>query len=310
MANEIQIPSINPIKLVQDGYTPATRYNQKHFDSSLFTEQLRNFQQTRNYYQKFQTTENIYFQIIANFGPISCKLIDCNDNEIVVGTVATITTSIFTVPYAAFSCTINLSGIPEGIYWVVVNVGTTPYTKLISEPIHVANYHANTMLFEYNNSINDFGAIFQNGEIFSLRIESFFKSFTPGSNDVVFEDEPANVLKLSASPFRQFKLAFGEGIGVPDWLIDKVNRLFACDSVLIDGKYFTKAEGAKLDPINEDNYAMSGWSLDVRESKSREGLTITNNITQDQKIVVIHVVDTTFFGPLNNASQDIILKEQ
>ena len=311
MANTINLPHINPVKLVQKNLSTFDKYNFRHFDIALFEDQILNFQEKKMYFQKFQNSDTITIQFTSTFGPFSFRLLDCKETVIATGTVTQISTSYFTAPTYAYKGEIDLTGIDEGIFWVELVIGTNPsQLKFISEPIYVAENHKNSMCFEYTNSTNDFGAIFQNGETFTFRVEAILKEFTPGSNDVVFEDEPANLVKLSSSAFRTFKLSVGAAQGVPDWVADKLNRIFGCDSVLLDGKAFTRNDGAKLESNGDPLIPLRGWSLEVRESKARTGLTFENNIPQDNNIVVIYNIEDSFFGDLGTNQTTIISKTE
>lgn len=309
MANTINIPHINPLKLVQKNVSANPKYNFKHLDAALYPEQLLNFQQRNNYLQKFQTTESIVIQFNSTFGPFACRLVNCDNDVIATGTVTQITTDYYVAPTYAYKAVLDLATVPDGVYQFELLVGSGGSQVIFeSEEILVKEKHINSMCFEYTNSTNDFGAIFQNGETFTFRVEAILREFSPGSNDVVFEDEPANLIKLSSSPFRTFKLSVGAAQGVPDWVADKLNRIFGCDTVLLDGKAFTRNEGAKLEANGETNSALRGWSLELRESKAREGVTVENNIPQDNSIVVIYNIEDSFFGDLGNNQTTIITK--
>jgi hypothetical protein len=307
MANIINIPFANSIRFAIEAYIVPQQYNTPTFDESLFENQILNFQQSKKYYQKVQKTENISFQFSTNYGPVSARLIDCKKNLIANATITQPPTSIFTPPFTGYLANIDISSVQEGEYWVQVLVGV-PEVSIISEPIYINDFHANTMMFEYSNSENDYGVVFQNGETFQFRCEAALVDFQPGSIETVYEDEIADLVRLSSSPFRTWKLKIGTAQGVPDWVADKINRIFACDNVLIDGKPFTKNEGSKMERNGNPLTQMAGWTFEVRESKARQGLTIQNNIPLNQRVDVIYITDTSFFGPVGSAGTSIIIK--
>lgn len=307
MANIINIPSINPIKLVKEGLATNDKYQTVHFDTGLYYNQINSYQSKKHYYQKFQTTDSIIIQFSSNFAPFTLRLIDCNKEIIVSGIVEQINTQYFTAPFYGYKGTIDLTGVTEGLYYVQLIASGM---SLISEPIAIAEKHQNTMCLEYTNNQNDYGVIFENGETFQFRVEAVFKSFTPGSNDVVYEDEPANLVRLSSSSFRTFKLAIGAAQGVPDWVADRINRIQGCDNVKYDGKEFTRSEGAKLERNGDDFSAMAGWSVDMRERRSLEGASIENEIPQENEVIVVYDIDNSFFGDLANNQSTIIVKTE
>jgi hypothetical protein len=58
--------------------------------------------------------------------------------------------------------------------------------------------------------------------------------------------------------------------GVPNWVADKINRVFDCSDVLVDGKGFTRMEESRMEPSRQKQYAMAGWIMDILESKNAE----------------------------------------
>jgi hypothetical protein len=308
MANTIYLLDISPVKLFKENYSIDAKYHTKHFNNAAYYDQIKPYEIAKYYKQKFQTNDSLYFQLVANFGPVEVLLVDCDGATIVSGTDTAISTGFYTAPFYAYGCNIDLSAVAAGTYFVKVKIGSGgSLTTLISEPLQVAEDHPGTILYEYTNSKNEFGAIFQNGETFSFRCEGYIQDFTPGSNDVVYEDEPANLTRLSAVPYRAFKLAIGNEEGVPDWVADRVNRIFACDDVLIDGKAFTRPQGSKMEKKSEEGYPMSGWLVELRESKARNGATIENDIALEDDVVVVYIADTSLFGLTGGTGTDAII---
>lgn len=323
MANNIQIPVLNPVKLFVENYSKPAKYNTKHFDDYAFREQLYPWQQGERYFQKFQTTDLILNHVISNYGPVSCKLIDCSRNTIVTGTVTTITSNYYQLPDVVYRLFVDLSTVPNGVYFlnVLIGVGGSE-VSLISEPIQIGVF-PNTALFEYSNTTNKGGIVFekgtvvqdsggglillQDGEVLALRVEAGLVDYQPGSNDTVFEDQSADLVTLNSQTFRSWKLVLGDAKGIPDYMIDRAKEVFACDTVLIDGKQFTKSEGAKWEPNGDRTYAKRGWTIEVREAHNRDGLTISNGIPLDQSVSVLYVVDPQLFG---KTGEENIIKVQ
>ncbi len=297
MANQIVLLDIAAVKLFLQTQTLDSRYHTWHFNVNSFYDSQLYFQERKIYCQKWQTNENIYVQLASNFGPVTARLIDAEENIIAPAVVTTLSQSFYFTPFAAYGITVNLAGITAGIYWLQVLVGGTgTETKLISEPMMIAEDWPGTIQFEYSHSENEYGAIFQNGEKMYFRTEGVIDDFTPGITETVFEDDPGNIVRLSSTTHRSFKLSIGNEAGVPDWVADKVNRIFGCDSVLLDGKQFVRPEGGKMEPKGEEGYPMRGWKMDIREAKNRNGLTIENDIPQNNSVVLIYIGENALFG--------------
>lgn len=296
MANEILIPYINPIRLfVRD---LQYDYNFKHFEIALHQNQILDFQTKVGYYAKVQRQDKISFQIIANYAPVTIRIIDCNNNIIANGIATVIPNSYYNVPYVAYNCNIDTTAVADdGIYYVEVIVGmSAPFTTLISEPIYIADYIKNTMLFEYSNSTNIGGAIFQNGEIFKFRTDCILTDFQPQRDDTVFANQENDLVMLSSFTYRTFKLLIGDAKGTANWVIDIVNHILGMEKVLIDGKQFTINDGAKLEPNRDRMHSLSGWIIELREAFARNGVTISNDIPLQNNVVVTYVIDPKVFG--------------
>lgn len=300
MANQIFLPYINPIKLVVENL--SYNYNIKHLDDALLANQIYNYQTQKDYFQKFQSSDTIYFQIASNFGSFSYDIIDCNNVIKQSGSSSVITNTYYALPFVCYETSIDISALDEGKYYIRVKVGFgSSITTLISEPFEVAEEHINTSLFTYKHSTNIGGAIFQNNETFYFRCEAVLQDFQPQSIDTVFEDQNADLITLSSFQFRTWKMLIGAAQGVPDWVIDKLSKIFGLDTVLIDGKQFIKQQGSKFEVSGSDRLVpMRGWVVEVRESKARTGVLIENDIPLEGSIIVEYIIDPLVFGNIDN----------
>jgi len=306
-SNKVYLPYLNDIKLVQQNYVLSDKYHIAHFDESLFVHQIYDFQEEKKYYQKFQTNDKIYFQVISDFGLVNARLINCEEEIIVTGTVAPILNSFYNIPKVAYGCTIDLTGVPTGYYYVKALVGIgAGQMKLISEPIYVDVNIPNSILFQYKHRKNFYGSIFQNGETFSFRCEAILTDFKPSVNSVVFEDQTANLVSLSATAFRSFELVIGDGYGVPDWVADKINRIFGCSTVLLDGKQFVRSDGSKMSRNGDKLYPMAGWTIEVREAKANNGVTFSNDLPIGSDVISIIFDEPVLFGDTAGLTTDAV----
>jgi len=306
-SNKVYLPYLNDIKLVQQNYVLSDKYHIAHFDESLFVHQIYDFQEEKKYYQKFQTNDKIYFQVISDFGVVQVRLINCEEEIIVTGTVAPILNSFYNIPKVAYGCTIDLTGVPTGYYYVKVLVGIgAGQMKLISEPIYVDVNIPNSILFQYNHRKNFYGSIFQNGETFSFRCEAILTDFKPSVNSVVFEDQTANLVSLSATAFRSFELVIGDGYGSPDWVADKINRIFCCSNALLDGKQFVRSDGSKMSRNGDKLYTMAGWTIEVREAKANNGVTFSNDLPTGSDVISILFDEPVLFGDTAGLTTDAV----
>jgi len=300
MPNRIFLPYINSVKLVVGNLN--YNYNLKHLDDALFPYQIYDYQTQKNYFQKFQSSDTIYFQIASNFGSFSYDIIDCKNVVQQSGSSSIVTNTYYSLPFVCYEAGIDISGLDEGNYYIRVKVGFGgAITTLISEPFAVAEEHINTALFSYKNTTNIGGAIFQNNEVFYFRCEAVLQDFQPQSIDTVFEDQNADLITLSSFQFRTWKMLIGAAQGVPDWIIDRLSKIFGLNTVLIDGKQFIKQQGSKFEVAGSDRLVpLRGWSVELRESKARTGVIIENDIPLEGDVIVEYIIDPLVFGNIDS----------
>lgn len=169
---------------------------------------------------------------------------------------------------------ITYSGIvqPESVYDAKV---VTEDTADVVTPINIADNNAvipdtitnrsgaiqsatnwpGTLVYQYSNSQNDFSIIWSTGIIMCLVVEGAIADYEPGFDDIIYEDQLHNTTKLNSIPFRQFTLYAGSATGfagMPTYIGDKINWVFACDQVKIDGVYYQNTDGSKWEVNRTD----------------------------------------------------------
>ncbi|TAN17240.1 MAG: hypothetical protein EPN37_07240 [Chitinophagaceae bacterium] len=297
MANNIiDIPLLNPIRFVDIG-GPF-----KGFDDDWFSNRIFDFQDAVNYYQKWQKSDTIKLQFYSNFTPVSVALLNCSGATLNIYQ-ATVKSSQWLDPnFNPYEVNISLASLQTGLYYLLLTAGTsTNQTQLISEPFWVDDVIDNSILFDYKNSENAQGVIFDTGIEFTMRAEGIVSKLTPSFKDTIYQDQILDNVILSSIPFRQFKLMIGGQYGVPDWLIDKVNRILSCDTWLADGKSFVKKDGTQWTETAIENYPMSGWNIDILEASNLSSKRGSNTGDPTQQVAVVYNIETDLFGTFNNA---------
>lgn len=295
----VDIPMLNPVAFYEKGFTNDARYNYPHPDDYLNREQSQSWHFTREYFQKWQTSDTIKIQVLASISPVVANLKRWNVDGVPVSTVSglVMTTTLVSPGFDVYEVTIPLTGLSEDTYYLELVVGSGGSAKtFISEPMYIKAKHEGTMLFEYTNDRNDYDVIFKriiSGQVdyleYSLRTEAYIDDFAPMNQSMLYKDHSFNSRILKAFSFRQFKLYLGDAVGVADWVADRVNRIFDCATVTIDGKAFTRVESNRLEPQRSKPYQHAAWTMDIVEAKNRKskrwepaagtgGLTVVYNI--------------------------------
>lgn len=168
----------------------------------------------------------------------------------------------------------------EDVIYICVDDGIG--NALITEPIRL--YTAlpdNVIEFKATGYRNDFDWIFyENGNI-SLPLqtpyfyaEAHINDYEPANEAERYDDQLLSHTTLSGTPFRVFKLFIGDDYGVPNYVIDKINRYLLTDQVYLDGKEFTVNGKAKMEIQRNKFYSFVGADIELRESQNKFQLKI------------------------------------
>lgn len=300
--NKVVVPFLNPIRFVPVGSTAV------NFDSDWYYNQIKYYETKITYFQKWVFGDPIYLQIASNFSPITLELRNCKGQTLNTYSFSLKTTAVVNPDLLTYECSLTIPIVEEGEYFFVLNVGfDVTLEQFISEPQYFSDDPNRTMWFEYKNSYNKFNIVFNTGIQFGFRVESSRGPLAPMSVDTVWQDQPLDLETIDSIPYRQFKLSVGGLWGVPDWVIEKVNRIFSCDTVFIDGRQYTKADGAKWETIVAEGYPLRGWKIDIRETKNNYSLQAENNFSPAEQFAVVYNIETKAFGTFNdNASNNVI----
>ncbi len=266
----IKIPALNPVKFHKDG-------------TGDFFQNLIPFMEDQNarYCQKYQYGDLLYIQFLIQGASLvggvyapTLKLIDNNQNVIYSFHVEATSTAAVYVGYSAYNVTENFPTVAEGVYFLKLAcyVPKDPtgfdYAQMTfySEPLYIKETHDHTVLVKYRLTYNDFDCIFTDElALHNLRIEGGVRSegFTPGGKYQMFTDLGYEPVMLQSTPYNVYKWSFGPGAGLPNWMADKLNRIFSCDEVTIDNVGYMRNESAKMEASRESGYPLGGWTIEL-----------------------------------------------
>lgn len=231
---------VNPIRLIEQR-TFDSRYNSIPFD----------FQEPSiPYFQKYQTNDTVYLQILADNVPT--LTIRESLTTLVKSTITPTVSTIIGQTYSLYEFKIEWTTLPADNYYVQVDCNSITYQ---SDNIQTANYWPKTVLFEYTHSKNAYSIIFSTGYIGAFRAEASVQDFNPEFSDVIYADQVHNITKLNSIKYRTFNLyvpGFDFGQGVPQWVGDRINWIFGCDQLQIDGTYYQNNENSKWEITRTD----------------------------------------------------------
>lgn len=300
MANIFDIPILAPIRFFKQSditlnissalfgtFNPS--YNSRTFDADFYQRILQDYEDEGTFIQPFQTCDVIRFNFIGSDTTASnyvCRILDCNGRAYPLSssTVAQNNSTAITGG-KLYDYRIPLYNYPEGKYFIQIqHIQTGEDVYMISEPFHVKEFHDNTIRIDYWNSFNDQGVMFTTDSIkFQLRVPGAVRELTTGSKFFVYEDQPLNLEMIAGKPYRSFRLNIGAmQYPVAEYIADKVERALICDSVMIDGKYYTREEGSKLEKQEVKNNPLAYYGINMRERYNESSIEV-----QDVETVVL-----------------------
>lgn len=296
------IPFLSPVQFVKLGAVLPAQYHFKHMDEWWYSEQVQFYIEQPKYSQKWQNNDSIKLQVQTNgLGPVRADLLDCHG--VVQRTVQFDIKSdpAIVAPIVLYEGNMVLVDLPEGNYYILITAGTgATISQAISEPLHVAEDHPLTLLLEYSGTRNKQSTIFSTGYNPSFRFEGWLDGFGPAGTFATYVDQPADIELLNGIPYRKHKLNIGNESGVPNYIADKVNRILLIgigNKTFVDGLQMTRNESAELEAVVFPGSPLKYWSIDVRESLNKDGISVPITDSGDQaELTVEYNIKTKAFG--------------
>lgn len=206
------------------------------------------------YSQKFERTDETRLQILSEEENVTVSLIRKDNNQLVNQFSASKIGTVKDTDLSIFQADLSFDFL-EGLHYFKVSDGQD---ELFSELISIKKEHKKTIWIEYANSTDHEGFKFnQEDGLVGFRVEGTVQEFQPDSDDNIYSDANVRAETLKSTPFRTFNLYIGNKQGVPDYILDIVNRIFTCDNTFINGRKFNKTEDSdwEVDRLEEFPYS-------------------------------------------------------
>lgn len=297
MANILRGSYINPIQTYNLEQANLPQYSSRFMDDYMFVDQIKPWEQPVEFATDWLKADGLRLQYETNYQPLQLQILKSDGQKIFEGNFLTKQQNFFDPDFFIRQAEFALNNLDYGCYTVrVVSSGLT----LHSEKIKVSESLPHTLLLQYSHYERYQNIYFQSPFAPMLRVPASLKYIKTAMKSTVYEDQPLNETMVKAIPYRIFRFVLGGSVGVPPYLIDKVARIFGCNEVRIDGRYFTKnGEGAEFDANELDGYPMAGWSIEIREKYNRDGPIYENDVVVSGKNVAMAVIGTKGFGTQN-----------
>lgn len=290
MSNHFKIPKANPFWFIKATATPGV-----HFDDDWACAQIKSYEATATYRQKWLRAKTTPIQVESSIAPQDLKVLDQNGDDVKTIAWAVVFTG---VSYSIYEAEVDFSDLPEGVYYLyVAAVFEAINWPAITEPIHVRDSWDNLLEYRYYNTFNDFDVAWTTGIQMRFFCESAIKEFTPDRDRTSYVNQVRDTATLKATPGRSFKLWIAEGGGVAEWVVDLLNRIFCCDRIVISDKEYQSADGSKWEVSRVKGYPLVGATIDIVEAKNLMSLEYADTTPLTPGIVAAYEIETDFFGP-------------
>ena len=252
---------------------------------------IPDFETKKYYIQKFCATDEIRFSVLLQKTQIEStefQLLNLNGDIIFADSGYTI--GEYGSLYDVWGCSqgddlISLIN-SETLYFIKLSILTVGGVEtgipieFLSDPFTLLEDSTNTLNITYTHHANRFDMAFYPAlpattqESFQFRIEGgvLSEGFIPSSKDTAYIDQEYKVTILNSIPFDTYKFTFGPSNGLPNWVAKKLNMIFALSDISINGRKYTKAEGAKLEANRDKGYPFAGWQIELMETEPNYSL--------------------------------------
>jgi hypothetical protein len=226
-----QIPLSNTLRMVRTDNQSGTLQN---FDNRLLHQEDYIDYNDRPYAQKISSSDDILIQYATNYSPVTAKIYDLEDNE-VIDVTNDITLILESTTFNVYNLLFNIAA--QGYYYLKIDFDSS--TEVYeSEIFQIDGFTEENMLkIEYNTSETD-GIIYDNNETFVIRVEGRLAEYEPGQNKEMYTSFNETLVNLKSYPTREFTMEWN---GIPRYMVEKLNLAFSHELVKInDVEYQSK----------------------------------------------------------------------
>ncbi len=304
MPNKLIYSFLNPIQLFDPSPVEDDRYLSKDFIDYDLPDTILPWEQQAGYCQPWQLSDTIQIQLQTNVGPVNFTLYDCL-TDLAIDTVQFTqgAQSVNEPGVYIYELSMPLNGYNPGCYYGKVTFGASPIIfTLQTGELDFKEVHENTLYLESSHYENREDIIFETGLLLAVRVHGTNKFLKTANKSTTYEDQSLNMSAIRNVAFRNWRLIIGGGRGIPDWLADKITRMAGCSDFSIDGKYFVKPQDSEIQEIEDEDYPLRGWTIELREKNNRGSRTYENNVPIDAAVSVMVNVDSKGFGNSNSGS--------
>jgi hypothetical protein len=255
LTTEIQVPVLCPIN-----FSEPT-------ELLYYPEQEKYIPKIKSGSQPFQIRiSDTYYNDAVN--AITLKMLDIDG---VVGSPITLTKAMLSTGFYYAYCDLNV-GTDSGYVQFELYHGTT---RIAESLVYERNptYTSDLKTITFSSTINDFGVIFNHSSYdptFKLCVECGFipSGFKVKSNKEDFTDQNMDNSVIFAMPYETEILTLGDSLGIPNWLVRKLNYIFMLQTVLIDSIQYVPTPEANIELVEGTYKGLGIYSIELQKTNT------------------------------------------
>lgn len=275
---DIFFSPLNQFRFVPNTIQVGDKFNTNDFDEVLYPSQKQFWQQKKCFFQPVQKTDGLKIifnaQSFVNQSTSSAHLISKDGG--IIKTIPVILSSV--TDGSRFYYYVNsktfFDDVDDGIYAIVlelyyrnaINPATLDSVYYYSDALDVRTKHNNTLWIQYNNYYSKLGIPFERlsniTNDMGIRVYGSRTDIGYTTERTVFDDQNNNPMQLKATANRLFSFYFGgDRNQLPDYLIDKLNQVFTCSTVLIDNVEYVPSSDSAFEKEGDISSTLYGAKI-------------------------------------------------
>lgn len=298
MANQLEIPILNPLKWVPVYPDANTSYYTKWEEDHIFEDTLYDWQEKVHMYQPWMAGDVIVQQMTSNFNPLLIQIVDSLGNILISQNMTAVRANKYNPGFYLYECRLDSTTLAPGLYKGLLTPGGSLPDQLKTEWFYVCPSNYRTVLVTYYNIRYHGDVVFETGIQFNFRVPAFFDDKVPSSLDTLYTDQDLNTVQLSSKPSKQKTFYLGIGNGVPPWMVEKMNWALSCSNTVFDNKLFAKTDSAKWTDYPQEGTKLRGYSIDLQPGINRPSLIYNPTIDTTKKITLMYNIDQSIMGSM------------
>lgn len=319
MDNLLFDPELNPVIFYEEDRAVSDIFQTPHFENFPFEERGQDWLQKACHFQVWQITDIIKCQFESMFNPIIVELLDINDNVIIT------LPALIGLPHLeqpntwAYEISMSLATVSvTGMYRLRRTLGSAGPTqkKQYTKYMYISTTKIEgTIYLEYWHSRFFKDVMFESGIRFAMRVFAWidYDRQNRVTKQELYRDESYNQTILNSKSSKVSPVYFGDEFGMPTDITNIIELAHECDHVMYDDKYFTIAEGAKMEFFDQEGYRMRGLHTLVEPGINRNSRIFAVEANTNKKLLYSIWVDKKATGDtgLQSSSNTIpVLNEE